>query len=177
MKVRDIIFLWVGALVLVFLIALPHMSRDVSTNELKVSSPETKDKDIFQVGETMNAAQLDSGLQVEYVNSTTTTTTTTLPPPPPPPPPPAPVRPTPVYSTVTGECGGATNGADQFIGRESGGNPNIYNTGGSGAWGCYQIMPGTWRGAGCDEFGSHGSATPAQQAQCASRLPMSAWGG
>jgi hypothetical protein len=74
---------------------------------------------------------------------------------------------------ATGECGGATNGADQFIMRESGGNPNAYNP--SGAWGCYQIMPGTWAGAGCDELGAHGSASAAAQAQCASRLGLSAW--
>lgn len=76
---------------------------------------------------------------------------------------------------VTGACGGATNGADQFIARESGGDPNVWNTGGSGAWGCYQIMPGTWAGAGCDELGAHGSASAAAQAQCASRLSLSAW--
>lgn len=81
----------------------------------------------------------------------------------------------PQASPVTGVCGGATNGADQFISRESGGNPSVYNTGGSGAWGCYQIMPGTWAGAGCNELGAHGSASPAAQAACASRLPLSAW--
>lgn len=80
-------------------------------------------------------------------------------------------------SGATGACGGATNGADQFIARESGGNPGVYNSGGSGAWGCYQIMPGTWAGAGCDEFGAYGSADATAQAACASRLPMSAWGG
>lgn len=79
-------------------------------------------------------------------------------------------------STVTGQCGGATNGADQYIARESGGNPGIYNTGGSGAWGCYQIMPGTWASS-CSDLGQHGTASPAAQAACASRLPLSAWGG
>ena len=74
---------------------------------------------------------------------------------------------------ASGACGGATNGADQFIQRESGGDPNAYNP--SGAWGCYQIMPGTWAGAGCDQFGAYGSASASAQAQCASRLPMSAW--
>jgi hypothetical protein len=77
---------------------------------------------------------------------------------------------------VTGQCGGATNGADRFIGRESGGDPNVYNTQGSGAWGCYQIMPATWRSS-CSDLGQHGSASPAAQAECASRLPLSAWGG
>lgn len=79
-------------------------------------------------------------------------------------------------SGVTGVCGGATNGADQFISHESGGNPGVYNTQGSGAWGCYQIMPGTWASS-CSDLGQHGSASPEQQAACASRLPMSAWGG
>jgi hypothetical protein len=79
-------------------------------------------------------------------------------------------------SGVTGACGGATNGADQFIGRESGGNPGIYNSQGSGAWGCYQIEAGTWD-ANCTGIGAYGSASPAQQAACASRLPLSAWGG
>lgn len=74
---------------------------------------------------------------------------------------------------AVGACGGATNGADQFIMRESGGDPNALNP--SGAWGCYQIMPGTWAGAGCDDLGPYGSASPAAQAQCASRLPDSAW--
>src|SRR5580765_3799400 len=59
---------------------------------------------------------------------------------------------------VTGACGGATNGADQYIGRESGGDPSIMNGGGHAAspfdagraWGCYQIMPGTWAGSCSD---------------------------
>jgi soluble lytic murein transglycosylase-like protein len=82
----------------------------------------------------------------------------------------------PASTQVSGACGGATNGADQFIGHESGGNPNIYNTGGSGAWGCYQIMPATWASS-CSDLGQHGSASPQAQAQCASRLPLSAWSG
>jgi len=93
--------------------------------------------------------------------------------------PPSPARPgvsSPQSGASTGACGGATNGADQFIARESGGNPGIYNAGGSGAWGCYQVMPGTWASS-CSDIGTFGSATPAQQAQCASRLPLSAWGG
>lgn len=93
-----------------------------------------------------------------------------------PPPPPVTVTPPTVAggAVTTGECGGATNGADQFIQRESGGNPGIYNQGGSGAWGCYQIMPGTWA-ASCSDLGVHGQASPAAQAACASRLPLSAW--
>jgi hypothetical protein len=75
-------------------------------------------------------------------------------------------------SSVGGACGGATNGADAYIGRESGGNPNARNS--SGAWGCYQIMPGTWSSS-CSDLGQHGSASTDAQAQCASRLPSSAW--
>lgn len=75
-------------------------------------------------------------------------------------------------SSVGGACGGATNGADAFIGRESGGNPNARNS--SGAWGCYQIMPGTWSSS-CSDLGQHGSASTEAQAQCASRLPSSSW--
>jgi hypothetical protein len=74
----------------------------------------------------------------------------------------------------SGACGGATNGADRFIGRESGGSSNVYNQQGSGAWGCYQIMPGTWASS-CSDLGAHGSAGAGAQAACASRLPLSAW--
>lgn len=75
-------------------------------------------------------------------------------------------------TSVGGACGGASNGADAFIGRESGGNPNARNS--SGAWGCYQIMPGTWSSS-CSDLGQHGSASTEAQAQCASRLPSSSW--
>jgi Transglycosylase-like domain len=75
-------------------------------------------------------------------------------------------------TSVGGACGGATNGADAYIGRESGGNPNARNA--SGAWGCYQIMPGTWSSS-CSDLGSYGSASTSAQAACASRLPSSAW--
>ena len=75
-------------------------------------------------------------------------------------------------SSVGGACGGASNGADAYIGRESGGNPNARNA--SGAWGCYQIMPGTWASS-CSDLGQHGSASTEAQAQCASRLPSSSW--
>jgi hypothetical protein len=75
-------------------------------------------------------------------------------------------------TSVGGACGGATNGADAYIARESGGNPNARNA--SGAWGCYQIMPGTWSSS-CSDLGAYGSAGTSAQAQCASRLPSSAW--
>jgi hypothetical protein len=76
---------------------------------------------------------------------------------------------------TTGACGGATNGADQYIHRESGGNPNIVN-GSSGAYGCYQILPSTWASS-CRDIngGTPSGSTPAEQAACASRLPLSAW--
>lgn len=77
---------------------------------------------------------------------------------------------------ATGACGGATNGADQFIARESHGQADVWNTQGSGAWGCYQIMPATWASS-CSDLGAHGSAPASAQAECASRLPLSAWGG
>jgi hypothetical protein len=76
----------------------------------------------------------------------------------------------------TGACGGATNGADRFIHRESGGNPNIFNTQGSGAYGCYQILASTWRSS-CSDLGPEVGSSAATQAACASRLPLSAWGG
>jgi Transglycosylase SLT domain len=75
-------------------------------------------------------------------------------------------------TSVGGACGGATNGADAYIARESGGNPNARNA--SGAWGCYQIMPGTWSSS-CSDLGAYGSAGTSAQAACASRLPSSAW--
>jgi hypothetical protein len=75
----------------------------------------------------------------------------------------------------TGMCGGATNGADRFITRESGGNPSAVNQT-SGAYGCYQIMPATWAGS-CSDLGSPYGSSAAAQAQCASRLPAAAWGG
>lgn len=76
--------------------------------------------------------------------------------------------------TVVGSCGGATNGADAYIVRESGGDPTAMNP--SGAWGCYQIMPDTWASS-CSDLGNEQSADPSTQAACASRLPLSAWGG
>jgi hypothetical protein len=74
--------------------------------------------------------------------------------------------------SVGGACGGATNGADRHIGPESGGDPNARGAG--GAWGCYQIVPGTWS-ANCSDLGQHGSASTDAQAACASRLPASSW--
>jgi hypothetical protein len=80
--------------------------------------------------------------------------------------------PRPSGPSSTGACGGATNGADAFIGRESGGNPSAQNP--SGAYGCYQIMPGTWSGS-CSDLGPEMGSSTSAQAQCASRLPRSSW--
>jgi hypothetical protein len=94
-----------------------------------------------------------------------------------PPSPPAPLRPAnpSVSGGGGGACGGATNGADQFIHRESGGNPQAVNPS-SGAYGCWQVLPSTWASACGDINGGHPQgATVAQQAACASRLPLSAW--
>lgn len=112
------------------------------------------------------------------------------PPPPPPPPTPKPVyTPTPSYQPAPsytpppssgGACGGATNGADQYIARETNGSAdpaNQYNLGGSGAWGCYQLMPEHFAPGGTCSDMVYGQASAAQQAECASRLPLSAWGG
>jgi len=79
------------------------------------------------------------------------------------------------HGSSTGACGGATNGADQYIARESGGDPGAVNSG-SGAYGCYQIMPSTWA-ANCSDLGGQSGSSASTQAQCASRLPPSAWAG
>ena len=79
-----------------------------------------------------------------------------------------------VSNQGTGACGGATNGADQYIHRESGGSPTVANP--SGAYGCYQIMPATWASS-CSDLGPEIGSSPSAQAACASRLPLSAWGG
>jgi len=74
-----------------------------------------------------------------------------------------------------GTCGGATNGADRYIGRESNGDPGAVNPV-SGAYGCYQITPGTWT-LRCSDLGPEPGSIASTQAQCASRLPVSSWGG
>lgn len=80
---------------------------------------------------------------------------------------------------ASGPCGGATNGADQYIGREtygSGDPVNQDNLEGSGAHGCYQILPSTWE-ASCSDLGPLYGSDADTQAKCASRLPLSAWAG
>jgi hypothetical protein len=90
---------------------------------------------------------------------------------------PAPRYSTPPTNSGGGGCGGATNGADQYIGRETKGSSdpvNQANLQGSGAWGCYQITPSTWA-ASCGDLGSEIGSSGSTQAACASRLPISAW--
>lgn len=66
---------------------------------------------------------------------------------------------------VSGACtGGPVN--ETVVQNESGGNPNARNP--SGAWGCWQIMPGTWSSLGC--AGTHGSASVDQQRDCANKV-------
>ena len=86
-----------------------------------------------------------------------------------------PSAPAPSGGGAVGACTGFAV-PDYIIQRESGGNPNISNSGGSGAYGCYQIMPATWASS-CRDLGPEIGSSPATQAQCASRLPLSAWGG
>jgi hypothetical protein len=71
-------------------------------------------------------------------------------------------------ATATSASGSCPAVIPQYIiQRESGGNPNARNP--SGAYGCYQIMPGTAAAYHCD------LSTVKGQADCASRLPMSSW--
>lgn len=63
---------------------------------------------------------------------------------------------------------------DAIVTRESGGNPDVWNGSGSSAWGCFQILGSTWASS-CSDIGVHGQASVAQQKECASRLPSSAW--
>jgi hypothetical protein len=95
------------------------------------------------------------------------------------PPPPVQVTPEIPVASGSGACGGATNGADQYISRETNGSSdpvNQENLDGSGAWGCYQIMPGTWASS-CDDLGPEIGSDGGTQAKCASRLSLSNWGG
>ncbi len=48
----------------------------------------------------------------------------------------------------SGSSGGGGCTEESIIARESGGDPGVYNTSGSGASGLYQFMPGTWDGYG-----------------------------
>jgi hypothetical protein len=49
-----------------------------------------------------------------------------------------------------------------IIAHESRGNPYVYNSSGSGAWGLYQFMPGTWAAAGGNPA-DFGHASPGEQ--------------
>lgn len=64
-------------------------------------------------------------------------------------------------------CNGRTLPTCAIVRRESRFDPNARNPR-SSAWGLYQFLRGTWRGV-CPEY-PHGSASVAQQVECARRL-------
>lgn len=64
-------------------------------------------------------------------------------------------------------CNGRDLPPCRVVRRESGFNPSARNPS-STAWGLYQFLRGTWNGV-CPEY-PHGSATVAQQVECARRL-------
>ncbi len=64
-------------------------------------------------------------------------------------------------------CNGADLPPCRVVHRESRFNPNAQNRS-SSAWGLYQFLRSTWRSV-CPEY-PHGSATVAQQVECARRL-------
>lgn len=53
-----------------------------------------------------------------------------------------------VANAASSSSGGSGCSEASIIARESGGDPTVYNTSGSGASGLYQFMPGTWDGYG-----------------------------
>ncbi len=73
------------------------------------------------------------------------------------------------YGVVQGirVCNGTTLPTCGIVQRESRFNPNARNPS-SSAWGLYQFLRGTWNGV-CPEY-RHGSASVAQQVECARRL-------
>jgi hypothetical protein len=71
-------------------------------------------------------------------------------------------------ASVTGECTGGPVSAT-VVQNESGGDPNVWNTQGSGAWGCWQIIPRTWNGL-CSDIGPHGATGVDGQRECANRI-------
>ena len=64
-------------------------------------------------------------------------------------------------------CNGSSLPPCRVVHRESRFDPNAQNRS-SSAWGLYQFLRSTWRSV-CPEF-PHGSATVAQQVECARRL-------
>lgn len=75
------------------------------------------------------------------------------------------------HSGAGGECGGSQY---DYVMDEESGIATQWNTQGSSAWGCYQIIASTWASS-CSDLGVHGEADAAAQAACANRLPASAW--
>lgn len=73
-------------------------------------------------------------------------------------------------SSVGGSCGSGWAMGDGTMQHESNGNPNALgpSTSSGRAWGCAQIMQGTWSGAGC--AGTWGSASVDQQKACAAKV-------
>ena len=69
-----------------------------------------------------------------------------------------------------GSCYGGTPLSDTLVRNESGGRADALgpSTSSGQAWGCFQIMAGTWRGHGC--AGSWGSASVEEQKACATTI-------
>lgn len=76
-------------------------------------------------------------------------------------------RPTPPHLDGIEVCNGSDLPPCYVVERESRFRPNARNPR-SSAWGLYQFLAGTWRSV-CPEY-RHGSATVAQQVECARRL-------
>lgn len=80
-----------------------------------------------------------------------------------------------------GDCYSGSPIPAWVVTRESHGNPFIYNTEGSGAFGCYQIMPSWWAKPGPDGCAHLNKWNVADQKACARIILRvqgpGAWGG
>jgi hypothetical protein len=87
-------------------------------------------------------------IYLERVDAAAAATTLATPPPPPPAPEPEPEPAPQPAAPAWSPSSTAPSGGGDFLScvrnRESGGDYSIHNTGGSGASGAYQFMPGTW---------------------------------